>query len=134
MVKSFSFFSQSGSIGKTGFQNCLQPWWRTQSILNILAGLNWKFFQPRWRNHLRFWVNLQHLKGLDFKIFFNHGEEISQFWPFWQVWIKFFFNHGEEITCVFESISRISKDWIISKFSSTMVKKSLYVLKSIWSI
>ena len=137
--------SQFWPLWHDWIKNFLQPRWRNHLRfwvnLQHLEGLDFKiFFQPWWRNHFmflsqfgafrrnkfqhflrpksfKFLVNLEHLEGLDFKIFFNHGEEISQFWPFWQNWIKNFFNHSEEIT-VFES-SWSMKDWI-SKFSSTM--------------
>ena len=46
--------------------------------------------------------NLEHLKGINFKIFFNHGEEIAYlFDSLWSILegpnLKIFFNHGEEI-------------------------------------
>ena len=103
ILESGPFLSQSGAFGKTEFQNFLQPWWinplpferqfrafRRTELQN--------FLQPRWKNHLRFWVNFQRLEGLNFKIVFNHGEEIIY---------------------IFQSIWSIWKDWI-SKFSSTM--------------
>ena len=91
----------------TGFQDCLRPWWRNHLRfwvnLQHLEALNSKIFfnygkeitcvlsqiaafgrtefqnflQPWWRNQLHFWVNLGHLERLNFKIFFNYGEEIT---------------------------------------------------------
>ena len=118
--------SQFWPFWQDWIKNFLQPRWRNHilSQFGVLEGINFNIVRPWWRNHLHFSVNLEHLEGLDFKIVFNHGEEISQFWPFRQDWIenflqlrwrnhlrfwvnlqhlkgldfKIFFNHGEEIS------------------------------------
>jgi len=71
------------------------------------------------------------LKGINLKIFFNHGEEIAyHFDSLWSILegpnLKIFFNHGEEIICLLGRFGAFCK-YRISVFSSTMVKKSLII-------
>ena len=82
------------SIWKDWFQDFLQPWWRnclgSKIDFTHFNGLNFEIFFNHSEEITNLLVNCKHLEGLDFKIFFNHGEEISRFWPFWQDWIKDF--------------------------------------------
>ena len=99
--------------------------WKRHPGVCVIAGLLLTefqtFFQPYWRNRVRFRVYLKHLQGMYFQNFFNHDEEITfaleYIWSTFKEWIyDFFQRYRKGITYVLESIWSNCKEWIKNFF------------------
>ena len=118
MKKSLAFSSQFAAFWRTEFPNFSSTMVKKSVNLEHFGNTEFqRFLRPRRRNHLRFWVNLQHLEGLNFKISFNHGEEI----PLQYVLSQFgIFGMTEFQNFIQPRWTNVITGFFLSQFSSTM--------------